>query len=72
MFLGLRMSDGVNKELFEQQFGEPIEKIYGKEIAESVEEGLMEECAGRLILTRRGIDVSNYVMAKFLAESEEM
>lgn len=72
MFLGLRMSDGVDKELFEQQFGEPIEKIYGKEIAESVEEGLLEERAGRLILTKRGIDVSNYVMAKFLAESEEM
>lgn len=68
MFLGLRMADGVSKELFRQQYGISIESVYGQEIAESVAEGLLAERDGRLALTGRGLDISNYVMAKFLKE----
>lgn len=66
MFLGLRMMDGVNLQEFERLYGVSAEFIYGTQIQESVEEGLLKRGDGSLILTKRGVDVSNYVMAKFL------
>ena len=66
MFLGLRMAKGVGGEDFSRQYGAALEAVYGEEILENVREGLMEERDGRYVLTRRGVDVSNYVMAKFL------
>lgn len=66
MFLGLRMADGVDLGEFERQYGISAEHIYGNQIRESMEEGLLERRGDSLILTKRGVDVSNYVMAKFL------
>ncbi len=68
MFLGLRMSEGVNRTDFYQTFGVSVEEIYGAQIKESMEEGLLVQEGQRLFLTDRGVDVSNYVMAKFLTE----
>lgn len=66
MFLGLRMADGVDLGEFERLYGISAEHIYENQIRESVEEGLLERRGGSLVLTKRGVDVSNYVMAKFL------
>ena len=72
MFLGLRMAKGVDCERFRECFGQTPEEIYGRELEESIREGLLEvhpEGPGqgrRYVLTKRGVDVSNYVMAKFL------
>ncbi len=68
MFLGLRMTDGVDTVTFRDKFGLPMEEIYGSQITESITEGLLEYRGSCLALTPRGIDVSNYVMAKFLLD----
>ncbi len=71
MFLGLRLVRGVSYEDFEKQYGKSPEEVYGKVIAKNVADGLLtvreEENRGRyLALTKRGLDLSNYVMAQFL------
>lgn len=66
MFLGLRMMKGVSKEEFKIQFGSSIEEVYGKQIEKLKEENLLEECAERIFLTEKGIDVSNTVFVEFL------
>lgn len=74
MFLGLRLIRGVSCEAFEKQYGRTLEEVYGEVIARNVADGLLtvktEEGNGKegrfLALTRRGLDLSNYVMAQFL------
>lgn len=66
MFLGLRMTDGISKTEFADSFGVPIEKIYGKVLEKYTKLGLLEACDDRIFLSRRGIHVSNSVMAEFL------
>lgn len=71
MFLGLRLVRGVSYEDFEKQYGKSPEEVYGEVIAKNAADGLLtvreEENRGRyLALTKRGLDVSNYVMAQFL------
>ncbi len=68
MFLGLRMLKGVAEEGFKERFGVDMDEIYRLQIEESKKEGLLERRAGRVVLTDRGLDLSNYVMAKFLEE----
>lgn len=65
-FLGLRMAEGVSLQEFRETYGQTAESVYGEAIRESAAEGLLEERDGRLVLTKQGVDVSNYVMAKFL------
>ena len=64
--LGLRMAEGVSLREFWEIYGKDAREVYGDVIRESIEEGLLKEREGRLILTKRGVDISNYVMAKFL------
>lgn len=66
MFLGLRLTEGVDLEEFRQYFGKNADEIYGKQMRTFVEQGLMEREGPRLKLTPRGIDVSNAVFAEFL------
>lgn len=66
IFLGLRMTTGVNTSKFHQTFGATVDEIYSAQIEESIKEGLLERLDNHLALTTRGIDLSNYVMAKFL------
>ena len=60
------MTEGISKAEFEKDFGTPIERIYGSVIEKYRRLGLLGECDGRIFLTRRGIHVSNTVMADFL------
>lgn len=66
MFLGLRMMKGVALNQFEQQFEVQFDKVYGKIVKEMVSDGLLVIKDHHLILTERGIDLSNYVMSEFL------
>ena len=66
MFLGLRMTGGIAKTDFEQNFGCPIEEIYGEVLKKYKSMKLLEEKDGRVFLSREGIHVSNSVMAEFL------
>lgn len=68
MFLGLRLTEGVDVRAFAEAFGRPPEDIYGEIITKNQKAGLLEyrRDGKRLALTERGLDLSNYVMAQFL------
>lgn len=72
MFLGLRMMRGVSSREFYHAFGVPIDQIYPGIVDDFCKKGMLErkkelETGGeRIMLTRRGIDVSNAIMAQFL------
>lgn len=66
MFLGLRLTQGVEKSVFLEQFGVRLETVYGEVMSKLCRQGLLEETAERVFLTARGVDVSNRVMAEFL------
>ena len=75
MFLGLRLTEGVDPAEFAGCFGCSPEEIYGDVIKRNIKEGLLyrNRCRGsdgeekeRLALTEFGLDVSNYVMEQFL------
>ena len=66
MFLGLRMNRGVTRQQFQDVFGIPIEGIYKDALEHLKVEGLLEISAGRIALTEKGQDLSNYALAQFL------
>ncbi|MCI8668842.1 MAG: oxygen-independent coproporphyrinogen III oxidase [Lachnospiraceae bacterium] len=66
MFLGLRKTDGISGEEFTEKFGVSYRQIYGDVIDRFVREGLLRESENRLMLTEKGIDVSNVVFAEFI------
>ncbi len=69
MFLGLRMCKGVSRTEFCQLFGVEPEEIYGDIIEKNIRDGLLEyQEEDKLALTKKGMDISNYVMAQFLLE----
>lgn len=59
IFLGLRKMEGISKK--------EVDKEYGKQIEKMICEGFLEEEKGKIRLTERGIDISNYVFAEILA-----
>lgn len=74
MFLGLRLTTGVDLVEFETLFGKKIEEVYSEVICKYAEWGLLrrfvEEKTGHehLCLTTKGLDVSNTVMADFIIQ----
>lgn len=66
MFLGLRKTKGVNIQEFEKNFKKKVTETYGKVIDKNIKNGLLKQEEGRLFLTDRGTDISNYVMSEFL------
>lgn len=69
MFLGLRLMKGISEIEFAGRFGHSIWDIYGEAINHLLKEELLEERETNIRLTDRGIDISNYVMARFLTDS---
>lgn len=67
MFLGLRLMEGVSPERFEQLFGLSINEVYGTTIEQLIADGLLTDDQN-IMLTNRGIDISNYVLSKFLLD----
>lgn len=67
MFLGLRLTKGVSAHGFVSSFGQNIRNVYGPVLHQMEKDGLMEFKDGFYRLTSRGIDISNYVMSRFLA-----
>lgn len=66
MFLGLRKTEGVSLRKFREEFGKPIEEVYGSQIRKFLNLELMKKEGDRLFLTERGLDVSNAVSAEFM------
>ena len=65
MFLGLRLTEGVSRADFQREFGASIDLMYGETLRDLKAQGLVEAGEGRIFLTGRGVDVSNYVLAQF-------
>lgn len=68
MFLGLRMMAGVQEWDFFRQFGKTIDEVYGEVLKKMCRLELIKREAGFVKLTKKGIDISNAVMAEFLLE----
>ena len=79
MFLGLRMMKGISINDFYINFETSFFDIYGEVSEKLIREGLLEVSDrleytkennkdARIRLTKKGIDVSNYVMAEFLLD----
>lgn len=66
MFLGLRLCKGVSKSEFQRIFGTSIRNVFEEAISKSIREKLMLETRDSFMLTDYGLDVSNYVMSRFL------
>ncbi len=68
MFLGLRLSKGVSKNEFKQQFLVSLDEIYGPKLVTLQTAGLLMVHEDQVFLTDRGIDVSNQVLSEFLLD----
>jgi len=66
IFLGLRLIDGLNLNVFEQRFGEPLEYFFGAELRKLSNLGLIEIKEKNLKLTGKGLPVANEVFAEFI------
>lgn len=66
MFLGLRMSEGINRNVFLEVFEVPVESIFGEALERMKQQGLVVEQGGQIRLTDAGFDVSNYVFSELL------
>jgi len=66
IFLGLRKMKGISIQQFEDAFGKTLEACYGERIHHLQNEKLLVIEDGFLRLTKKGIDVSNYVFAEIL------
>lgn len=66
MFLGLRMTEGIRENMFTEQFGISLNKIYGDVLEKYRNTGFLEYHDGNWKLTRKGIHVSNQILADFL------
>ena len=66
MFLGLRLTEGINEMGYTERYGAYPEELYGEWIRKMIKEGLLERKDAYLKLTQCGQDLSNYVMAGFV------
>ncbi len=66
MFLGLRMTGGVSLQDFEKTFGVTLESVYGETCRKLESQKLLCREDDILRLSKKGIDVSNVVLAEFI------
>ncbi len=66
LFLGLRMSDGVDLEEFREEFGAGFEEVYSGQCSALLDGGLLEISGGRLRIPERSMIISNRIFEKFL------
>lgn len=66
MILGLRLIRGIQRGEFQTLFGQDPESVYPDVIKKNEKDGLLVIDNERIYLSKRGIDLSNYVMAQFL------
>lgn len=71
MFLGLRLSNGIGLQEFEDTFAQSMDEVYGEVIQKLKKEQLIAISEGRMYLTEVGMDVSNYVFSEFLLNNDE-
>lgn len=72
VFLGLRMSDGISLSDYRKRFLVDFKEVYHNIPDELIKNNLLAESRNhdRIYLTKKGIDVSNMVLARFLLDDE--
>ena len=68
MFLDLRMTEGISEKKFEENFDVRLMDVYGDILQKYEETGFMEHIETKWRLTRKGIHVSNHILADFLLD----
>lgn len=66
LFLGLRLTNGIRLNAFEQEFGQSVASAYGPVITDLMKLGLIRQEENMLSLTPRGVLLSNQVFTRFL------
>ncbi|WP_238883264.1 radical SAM family heme chaperone HemW [Clostridium sp. YIM B02551] len=68
MFLGLRKKEGIDESIFKRKFNKELDSIYEKVIKFHINEGLLVREKGKIYLSKKGIELSNYVMKDFILD----
>ncbi|MCX7884018.1 MAG: radical SAM family heme chaperone HemW [Caloramator sp.] len=66
MFMGLRMTKGIEKERFLKRFNKDVYDVYGDKINVLKQKNLIIDDGKNIMLTNKGIDISNQVFINFL------
>ena len=66
VFMGLRMINGIESSEFKRRFGKDIYDVYKNVIEKNIKKELLINDSGRLYLSSKGIEISNYVMSDFI------
>ena len=66
LFTGLRLSDGINTDVFTARYGVDVWRQYGSHLAPFLAEGLMLRDGPRLALTRPGMLLANEILQVFV------
>lgn len=66
MYLGLRKINGVSIKGFFDSFGREMSEVYGDILKKHLEYGLISIKDDTISLTKKGIDVSNFVLSDFI------
>lgn len=66
MFMGLRMTEGIQLDDFKYRFQNGLFELFDTEINRLIRNDLLKLKDGRLMLTELGIDLSNQVFVEFL------
>lgn len=69
MFMGLRLLQGVNLQLFQQRFGQDARRVFSKAIARCLDRGLVELNDNYLKLSSQGLYLGNIVFEEFLLDN---
>jgi oxygen-independent coproporphyrinogen-3 oxidase len=67
MFMGLRLNSGVDREHFRQRCGVDLDAVYGPTLRALQEQGLIEQSATHVRLTRQGRMLGNRVFSEFVS-----
>lgn len=66
VMLGMRLTEGVEREPFRERFGLDLDLEYERKLTPFIEKKLAEKTAKGYHLTRRGMLVSNYILSDIL------
>lgn len=66
MFMGLRMTKGIEEKEFIRRFNIDVDSIYKNQIKQNIKKGLLIRSCGRIYLSDKGIELSNEVMSDMI------
>ena len=66
LMLGLRMVRGMDRTRFERDFGMSVHAAFGERLGQLIAQGLLQEEAGFLSCTPRGMDVQNALLVALM------